>query len=112
MDRLTTHVLDTYRGGPAVGLEVRLERLTADGIAEPLFLGATGGDGRLLLHPGPTPLPPSRYRLVFETGAWFTQSGVPCRFPRIVIHFEARAGARYHLPLYVGPHGFTTYRGS
>ena len=76
------------------------------------FVGATGADGRLLIHAGPEPLPPATYRLVFQTGAWFARCGGPCRFPQVVLHFTARAGQRYHLPLYIGPHSFTTYRGS
>ena len=112
MQRLSTHVLDTYRGGPAAQLEVRLERVATQGSDAILLRAATGDDGRLLLHPGPEPLPPARYRLVFETGAWFARAGIPCRFPRVLIHFEAQAGLRYHLPLYIGPHSFTTYRGS
>ncbi len=112
MERLSTHVLDTYRGGPAAQLEVRLERLATLGGPDLLFTGTTAADGRLLIHAGPESLAPACYRLVFETGAWFAQAGIPCRFPRVLIHFSAQAGQRYHLPLYIGPHSFTTYRGS
>lgn len=112
MERLTTHVLDTARGGPAVELAVRLERLTPAGIYELVYTGATGADGRLTLHSGPEPLPQGPYRLVFETGAWCARCGTPCRFPRVVVHFSAGQGQCYHLPLYIGPHSFTTYRGS
>jgi 5-hydroxyisourate hydrolase len=112
MERLSTHVLDTYLGGPAAELEVRLERLEAGREPEVLSRGTTGADGRLVMHAGPQPLPAATYRLVFETGAWSARSGRPCRFPRVVLHFEARPGQRYHLPLYLGPHSFTTYRGS
>jgi 5-hydroxyisourate hydrolase len=112
VQRLTTHVLDTYRGGPAAGLEVRLERFSDRGEPVRLAAGTTGTDGRLLLHDGPAALPAAHYRLVFETGAWFAARGEVCRFPRILLHIEAREGERYHLPLYLGPHSFTTYRGS
>lgn len=112
MDRLSTHVLDSHRGAPAAGLAVRLEQLTAEGATKLIFQGATGPDGRLLLHDGPAPLPPACYRLVFATGEFFARSGLLCRFPRIIVSFAARAGEQYHLPLYVGPHTFTTYRGS
>lgn len=110
MERVTTHVIDTHRGGPAAGVAVRLSRLTPSG-AELVFAGSTGPDGRLLLHDGPSPLPSGRYQLVFACGDWFAASGVTCRFPRIAIHFEASRSGRYHLPLYLGPHSFTTYRG-
>lgn len=112
MDRLSTHVLDTYRGEPVTGLEVRLERLAAGAAPDLLFQGATGEDGRLVLHAGPEPLPAGRYRLIFETGAFYARSGIRCRFPCVSLSIEAHSGQRYHLPLYIGPHTFTTYRGS
>ena len=112
MERLSTHVLDTYHGSPAAELEVCLERISATGTVTNIFRGTTAADGRLILHSGPDPLPASRYRLLFETGLWFARRGLTCRFPRVVLHFESRPGASYHLPLYIGPHSFTTYRGS
>lgn len=112
MERVSTHVLDTYHGGPAAELEVCLEQLSATGEVTRVFRGVTAADGRLILHAGPSPLPASRYRLLFETGAWFARRGLACRFPRVVIHFQPRESASYHLPLYIGPHSFTTYRGS
>ena len=109
MIRITTHVLDPSVGRPASGLAVRLER--SDGRA-PLATATTDGDGRVRewLAEG---VAPGRYRLVFETGAWFRAAGKEALYPEVVIEFDARDGVpHYHLPLLLTPFGYTTYRGS
>jgi 5-hydroxyisourate hydrolase len=107
--RLTTHVLDTATGRPAVGMPLDLFRL--DGAVR-LHIGhcRTNADGRCdrpllegeALHAG-------AYEIVFGVGAW--QAGgfydeVPIRF-RI-----ADPAAHYHVPLILAPFGYSTYRGS
>lgn len=111
MSTVTTHVLDTARGRPASGVEVRLERVRA-GAAEPLAQGTTDGDGRIS-DLGPGDLPAARYRLVFGTGEYFAADGRDTFYPRVVVEFEITDPAQhYHVPLLVSPHGYTTYRGS
>jgi 5-hydroxyisourate hydrolase len=109
--RITTHVLDVAAGRPAPGIEVRLERGDAAGAA-PLAFARTDRDGRV----GdwlPAGLPAGKYRLVFETGAWFRAAGRPSLYPRVVIDFEVEDGVtHYHLPLLLAPFGYSTYRGS
>jgi 5-hydroxyisourate hydrolase len=109
MIRITTHVLDTSVGRPAAGMAVRLER--SDSRA-PLATAATDGDGRVRewLADG---VAAGRYRLVFETGAWFRAAGKEALYPEVVIEFEAREGVpHYHLPLLLAPFAYSTYRGS
>lgn len=111
MTRITTHVLDTSAGRPATGLAVRLERVTEPRRA-PLATATTDGDGRVLdwLAAG---LEPGRYRLVFETGAWFRTTGRQTLYPEVVIEFDVAEGVKhYHLPLLLAPFGYSTYRGS
>jgi 5-hydroxyisourate hydrolase len=108
MSAITTHVLDTSRGCPAGGIEVRLERGGTT-----LGRGTTNRDGRLrtLLEEG-VPAEPGEYRLVFETGAYFAALGVPAFHPRVSIDFSVRDAGHHHVPLLLAPFGYSTYRGS
>jgi 5-hydroxyisourate hydrolase len=105
MNGISTHVLDTSSGKPAAGIRVRLYR-DADEIGSAI----TNSDGRcpaLLAEHGR--LTPGTYRLVFETGTYFTESF----YPEVSISFIVRdTSAHYHVPLLISPFGFTTYRGS
>jgi 5-hydroxyisourate hydrolase len=111
MIRITSHVLDTSAGRPASGLAVRLER-SGPGSPASLASATTDGDGRVRDWL-PEGLPAGRYRLVFETGAWFRATGRETLYPEVVIEFEVRDGpSHYHLPLLLSPFGYSTYRGS
>jgi 5-hydroxyisourate hydrolase len=111
MTRITSHVLDTSTGRPATGIEVRLER--SDGrSSSPVATATTDGDGRVRDWL-PNGIPAGRYRLVFQTGAWFRAAGRETLYPEVVIDFEVRDGApHYHLPLLLSPFGYSTYQGS
>ena len=110
---ITTHVLDTSRGGPAAGVGVRLEhRQGQSWIA--LGQSRTDADGRCrdLLRP-PDRLEGGRYRLVFDTGAYFSSLALAAFFPEVTVDFAvADPGSSHHVPLLLAPHGYTTYRGS
>jgi 5-hydroxyisourate hydrolase len=111
MTRITSHVLDTSSGRPASGITVRLERAGPSGSAL-LASAATDADGRVRDWL-PTGVPAGRYRLVFETGAWFLAAGRDTLYPEVVIDFEVQDGVpHYHLPLLLSPFGYSTYRGS
>jgi len=113
MTRITSHVLDTSAGRPAAGLTVRLEQPgRAAGALAPLASATTDADGRVRdWLPGGVPA--GRYRLVFETGAWFRAAGRESLYPEVIIDFEVSDGApHYHLPLLLAPFGYSTYRGS
>ena len=111
MTRITTHVLDTSAGRPAAGMTVRLERPDFTDPA-PLTWATTDRDGRV----GdwlPGGVSPGRYRLVFETGAWFHAAGRETLYGEVVVDFEVQDGVpHYHLPLLLSPFGYSTYRGS
>jgi 5-hydroxyisourate hydrolase len=113
MSRITSHVLDTSAGKPAAGLTVRLERSgPGAGGPPPLASAKSDADGRVRdWLPGGVPA--GRYRLVFETGAWFRAAGQDTLYPEVVIDFEVQDGVpHYHLPLLLSPFGYSTYRGS
>lgn len=114
MSAITTHVLDTARGRPAAGVAVVLERRDASGEWARIGRGQTDADGRVRsLLPDGAPLAPGPYRLVFDTQSYFRAASVQTFYPSVVIVFEAVAGdSHYHVPLLLGPFGYTTYRGS
>ena len=105
---ISTHVLDTERGMPAVGVRVTLSRLdVADGKPIRMTQALTDGDGRVrdLLE---RPLVAGEYRLEFdvahEDGSFFTKVAVDLRITDV--------GRVYHVPLLLAPYSMTTYRGS
>ena len=110
MASLSTHVLDTSHGRPAVGLRVSLE--SADGTL--LAEGVTDDDGRVgALAEG---LAAGDHRLRFDTGSWFASQRVTAFYPEVVVTFTvAGSGSRdehFHVPLLLNPFGYSTYRGS
>lgn len=92
---LSTHVLDTGRGRPAVGVTVELVR-----DAEVVTTSATDDDGRARLADD---LEAGTYRLVFHPPSPF--------FTRVELQLELADG-HYHVPLLVSEYGCVTYRGS
>lgn len=119
MGRLSTHVLDTAHGCPAAGMRVSLQRIHADGRADPvasITLNADGrNDGGPLLDANSMAV--GRWRLVFEAGAYFRSRGVALPDPPFVDQVQidfgiADAAGHYHVPLLVSPWSWSTYRGS
>lgn len=109
---ITTHVLDTTRGRPADGVTVRLDAAEGTDWRE-LSRGITDADGRLKTLTDGLDLPAGRYRLTFETGAWFKRHGAISFHPAIDVLFEIVNPAEdVHVPLLLSPFGYTTYRGS
>lgn len=107
---LTTHVLDTARGGPAQGVRVELWRLEEAG-AVMVTERLTNADGRTdapLLTP--ESFRPGRYELRFHVGAYFAGAGFLDVVP-VAVRLEAGQG-HYHVPLLCSPWSYATYRGS
>lgn len=117
MARLSTHVLDTVRGGPAVGMRIDLHRLDVEGPPRHVATVTTDLDGRpdAPLLAGDV-IPAGTYRLTFHVGDYFVAAGSAdaCRFLRevpVVFGIDDPA-ANYHVPLLVSPWSYSTYRGS
>jgi len=101
---VTTHVLDTARGAPAVGVPVRLERVSGPG-PEEIGRASTDADGRV------SDLGPQR--LVFDTAGYFARQRTAGFFPEVAVTFTVDGeGQHYHVPLLLSPFGYATYRGS
>ena len=106
---LSTHVLDTASGRPAVGVPLLVQRLVSDGWRE-VGRAETDSDGRAT---DLVPLPEfvaGRYRLLFDTS---TVHGPDAWLPSVTVEFMVSdASAQLHVPLLLSPFGYTTYRGS
>jgi len=114
MSAITTHVLDTTAGRPAAGVAVRLEVHVAERGWVALGSAVTDADGRVrdLLAAGAR-LDAGRYRLTFDTGAYFRAQGTTGFYPSVPIEFEVQdGGEHYHVPLLLSRFGYSTYRGS
>jgi 5-hydroxyisourate hydrolase len=114
MSAITTHVLDTSRGRPAIGVSVVLERRNPNDTWTLLGRGMTDTDGRLrTLLPSQEILPAGTYKLTFDTETYFATLGIEGFYPEAAIVFSVRkAGEHYHVPLLLNPFGYSTYRGS
>ena len=115
---ISTHVLDTELGRPAVGVHVTLYRLSDDGRPLRLTQALTDGDGRVrdLLE---RPLVVGDYRLEFGLAPIAAVDAAPVEvaderfFRRVAIDLRvADASRSYHVPLLLAPYSITTYRGS
>lgn len=117
--KLTTHVLDTVKGGPAAGIYLELWSIDCQSGEKTLLLkGKTNEDGRTnqpLLTGDDLKI--GTYELVFQIGAYFKQylnnlpeppflDTVPLRFG------IANPEQHYHVPLLASPWSYSTYRGS
>ncbi len=104
---ISTHVLDTELGTPAVGIRVTLYRLDVANAPIRMTQALTDTDGRVrdLLE---RPLTAGDYRLEFDTA----RGEVPF-FTRVALDIRVTDPARsYHVPLLLAPFSITTYRGS
>ena len=93
---ISSHVLDTGTGRPAVG--VRIELVQESSV---VAHAVTDSDGRVPQLAGD--LEPGTYSLVFHPPSPF--------FTRVELQVELADG-HHHLPLLVSPYGCVTYRGS
>ena len=111
MSRITTHVLDTARGLPAVGVPITLQVRVGDEW-KTIGRGKTDADGRAR-ELGHGDIEVGSYRLIFDTAAYFEATDVEGFFPVVQIEFDVRdAGRTHHVPLLLSPFGYSTYRGS
>ncbi|KAF2119382.1 hypothetical protein BDV96DRAFT_486986 [Lophiotrema nucula] len=127
---ITCHVLDTTLGKPASNIPVVLtlhnppSSLSADSLK---FKATTNADGRVTNWTPSSPFSADgleevfkrdgdqKYSLLFDTEAYFGEREIKTFFPEVEVRFVVRAeakGEHYHVPVLLGPFGYTTYRGS
>ena len=115
--RLSTHVLDTHAGRPAVGIAIELYEFAGER-AHRIATAVTNADGRTdepLI--GSRPLPIGRYALRFAVGNHFRSRGIETADPPFLdivpLRFSiAEPEGHYHVPLLCTPWSYSTYRGS
>ena len=115
--RLSTHVLDTAAGKPAVGVKIALKEIgaSAEGLLKEAVTNADGRTHEPLLSGAPLRI--GRYQLEFDIGAYFTARGAVAADPTFLgivpIRFAiAEPEGHYHVPLLASPWSYATYRGS
>ncbi|EMD86350.1 hypothetical protein COCC4DRAFT_135643 [Bipolaris maydis ATCC 48331] len=129
---ITCHVLDTTIGRPAANIPVTLTLYPSSSSSSTTttltFTATTNTDGRVTAWTPSTPFSSTtlaeafaqaegdqRYGLTFDTEAYFGDKGIATFFPEVEVKFVVREGAKaehYHVPVLLGPFGYTTYRGS
>ena len=108
---ISTHVLDTSIGRPAVAVDIRLLAREADGPWREIARGTTGTDGRVAGFGAIHGL--GEYCLRFDVGSYFRARGADSFYSVVNVEFQtADQSAHYHVPLLVSPYGYSTYRGS
>ncbi|CAN5920233.1 2-oxo-4-hydroxy-4-carboxy-5-ureidoimidazoline decarboxylase [soil metagenome] len=115
--RLSTHVLDTHAGRPAVGVAIELYEFAGEH-AHRIAATTTNADGRTdrpLI--GGRPLPIGGYELRFAMGNHFRNRGIEAGDPPFLdivpLRFSiAEPEGHYHVPLLCTPWSYSTYRGS
>ena len=112
MSQITTHILDTSAGKPAIGVAITLHAKTND-VWQLIASGITNRDGRVndLLQEDSV-LKIGIYKLEFETNPYFHQQDIKTFYPSVTVEFEVTDGSHYHVPLLLNPYGYSTYRGS
>ncbi|MBU6122916.1 hydroxyisourate hydrolase [Hymenobacter siberiensis] len=112
MSQITTHILDTTKGKPAVGVAIALWQQVGDYWQE-IAGGMTNSDGRISdLLPKEKQLEPGVYKMKFDTQEYFAQDGTANFYPFVEIVFNVTGNEHYHVPLLLNPFGYSTYRGS
>jgi len=127
---ITCHALDTTLGKPATHIPVTLTLANPPSSlsSQPLtFKGVTNDDGRVLAWENTSPFSQDsvgdvfraegdqQWRLVFDTQEYFGKRGIEAFFPEVQVGFLVREklkGEHFHVPVLLGPFGYTTYRGS
>ncbi|MFI1733788.1 hydroxyisourate hydrolase [Streptomyces acidicola] len=121
---VSTHILDTSVGRPAVDVAVYLAaRSGRDAPWQPLDGSATDADGRCKDLPA-LPEGTTHVRLDFAVEPYFekkqadAQQDAPANrdsgafFPEVTVTFAVTPGEHYHVPLLLNPFGYSVYRGS
>ncbi|MBM4357743.1 MAG: hydroxyisourate hydrolase [Deltaproteobacteria bacterium] len=109
---ITSHVLDTARGRPAEGVPVAID-IARDGAWVRLAESVTNDDGRVPGFVAGHALERARYRVTFDTAAYFAKHGQTGFYPYVEVVFEITApDQHHHIPLLLSPYGYSTYRGS
>jgi 5-hydroxyisourate hydrolase len=114
MPTFSTHVLDIATGEPARGMRIDLHALL-NGERRHIVTITTNDDGRS--GELRASIDPGTYELTFHAADYFRAQGRELDatpfLDQIVVRFGVSDVDRnYHVPLLLGPYGYSTYRGS
>jgi 5-hydroxyisourate hydrolase len=123
---ITCHVLDTTIGRPGANISVTLSLVSPSSSAwSASYTSITNSDGRVTAWKPASDSQSSDlasvfhasneqvWALKFDTLGYFKEKGVDAFFPEVEIKFVVRSkDEHYHVPVLLGPFGYTTYRGS
>ena len=113
MPGISTHVLDLTSGQPAAGVGITLERRGATDEWIEIATSVTDADGRVTDVAGPVVPGRGVFRIRFATGDYFQAAGIRTFYPEVSVIFSIDDASRHHhVPLLLGPFGYSTYRGS
>ncbi|MEN9559555.1 MAG: hydroxyisourate hydrolase [Pseudomonadota bacterium] len=117
MSKLSTHVLDTFHGCPAAGVNIVFSVWENGGwrLLKQLMTNADGRSDAPLLAGDEVKV--GKYRLVFCIGDYYRGKKLalaePLFLDEVPIEFAInQAGGSYHVPLVCSPWSYSTYRGS
>lgn len=112
MSQVTTYILDTTIGKPAVGVVIDLYQGGNDEWRQ-VARSVTNSEGCIPdLLPDELVLQQGIYKMRFETKDYFDRLQVKTFYPYVEIIFEIDSDDPYHIPLLLGPFGYSTFRGS
>jgi 5-hydroxyisourate hydrolase len=112
MSAITTHILDTALGKPAVGVPVKLE-FEKNGSYVQIGQGITNSDGRVSdLLKDDHNLELGIYKISFATAKYYKDLNQKTFYPEASIIFNVEANEHFHVPLLLSGFGYSTYRGS
>ncbi len=107
---ISTHILDTSLGKPAMDVVVTLEKQTTNGQWTLLKSDKTNSDGRINFD---CDYVAGSYRLNFEIVDYFKTQNLESFFQSTPVLFKVTdTNRKYHVPLLLNPYGYSTYRGS
>lgn len=127
---ITCHVLDTTLGKPASNIPVLLtlhNPPSSSSSSSLVYKSTTNSDGRVTAWTPSSPFSADpletifkgegdqKYSLTFNTEDYFGKRDVKTFFPEVEVKFvvrETQKGEHFHVPVLLGPFGYTTYRGS
>lgn len=108
---ISTHVLDLGTGAPAVGVEVTLFRLDADGAPELVSELQTDQDGRVADLLEGSELLAGDYQLAFDIGDYSADAEAFFQSAALALRISD-TDRSYHVPLLLSAFGMSAYRGS
>ena len=113
MPEISTHILDTARGCPAVGVKVTLSQWDANRWRK-LSTAMTDENGRISdWQPETMHVEEGLCRLQFATDQYFSRLNMETLYPWVDVVFRIEdTNDKFHIPLLLSGHGYTTYRGT